>query len=216
MNPHSFMTKLHSPVMYTTVYEKSYNDFWEWKLGVEVNSSCHILDDEHRDSACERLLNVLPSWQTYRGVKCDYRNWLPFSLSTIANAYDSIREYDIRSFARIPLEPLEFIWHELGRVKTASGYRRERGDYHVISVCKPLMFIWGQTPPFDSINRKAMKLSSYGNSWDFHQWVSTLTGLSSQVIQNAALIGLCEREALRIYGSKQIVPYGRLLDVYYH
>lgn len=216
MNAHSLVTKLHAPVMHAMLYEESYNDFWKWKIGVEVGGSCHVLDDQHRDSACARLLNVLPSWQTYRGVKCDYRSWLPVSLSSIADAYGQIRKYDLRSFDRIPMGLLEFIWHALGRVKTVSGSRRQRGDYHVIAVCKPLMFVWGQTPPFDSINRKAMKLASYGNSWDFQRWVSVVTGLRSQVLNDAGVVSVCEQEAVRIYGSKDIVPYGRFLDIYYH
>ena len=111
---------------------------------------------------------------------------------------------------------MEFIWHELGRVKTISYKQSVNGEYPIIAVCKPLMFIWGQVPPFDSINRKKMNLASYGNSWSFQQWMRTMIGLKSLLLANNAVINLCKQETLRVYGSNYIVPYGRLLDIYYY
>jgi hypothetical protein len=216
VNANNLVTKLNSSAMAPMVYERPYNKFWEWKIEVEASGRGHILDNRHMPQACTRLLNTLPSWQTYRGVQCNYGTWLPISLSRIADAYDQIRKYDLLSFNRMPQVPLQFIWHELGRVKTISYKRSPASKYHIIAVCKPLMFIWGQTPPFDSINHKYMHLSSYGNAWDFQRWVNTMTGLRNQLLTNAAVITICQQEALRIYGSNHIVPYGRFLDIYYH
>ncbi|MFO7996934.1 MAG: hypothetical protein R6U93_07360 [Dehalococcoidia bacterium] len=220
MDAHSFIAKLNSPVMYPTVYERSYNDFWEWKIEVEAGGTCHILDDRHRDDACKRLLKVLPSWKTYRRVKCDYKTWLPISLSNIVDAYDQIRKYDLLSFDRIPIAPLKLIWHELGRVKTVSYQRTQDGKYFVIAVCKPLMFIWGQTPPFDSRNRaNIIKDRLYrlpnGGRWSFDWWRLILDDLRQALLLNPSIINDCEGRANQIWKSSHIIPYGRLLDIYY-
>jgi hypothetical protein len=216
MNLSSFTRKLESPTMSPMVYERSYNDFWAWKVEAEASGKEHILDERHRDEACRKLLHILPKWQTYRGVKCDYKRWLPVSLCNVARAYDRIRNQSLVDFHKIPIGLLEWIWHELGRVKTASGSRSGQGEYYVIAVCKPLMFLWGQTPPFDSINRTKMGLLEYGASWNFREWVNIMKGLQRHLLNDAAVINYCRSKALEIYGSQYVVPYGRFLDIYYH
>jgi hypothetical protein len=207
--------------MNAMINERPYNDFWNWKIGVEIGVRGHILDDKHKDEACRRLLNILPSWQTYRGVKCNYKKWLPASLSRIADAYENVRKYSLLDLDKIPREPLELIWHELGRVKTQSGNRNAQGRYFVIAVCKPLMFIWGQTPPFDSRNRshiireKLYKLS-YGGRWLFDWWYLILKDFQRDLLQSPTVIHYCQSKAKQIYGSVSIIPYGRFFDIYYY
>jgi hypothetical protein len=211
----SFRTAIELYEQRSSPYHSQFNDFWKWKIGIEQNSRAQILDHEHINDACERLLSILPGWQTYRGVDCDYRRRLPFSLSNIVDAYDQIREYNLLDFDKIPSEPLELIWHELGRVKTESGNRTADGEYFVIAVCKPLMFIWGQTLPFDSKNRDNMFIP-YGASWDFEWWRQTLEGLQKDLLGNMAVASYCKEKAIQIYNSDYVVPYGRFLDIYYY
>jgi len=216
MNLASFSIKLKSyGVNYPRYYEE-YNDFWKWKIEVEATGKGHILDNSHLAATSSKLLDILPGWQTYRGVECDYRTWLPVSLRYIADAYDQIRKYSLLYFGKIPDGPLEYIWHELGRVKTVNGNRREAGDYSVISVCKPLMFIWGQTPPFDSRNRRNMHIFPYRTSWEFKSWKEELGNLiTKRVLGKTNVIDYCRNKAKEIYKSEYIVPYGRFLDIYY-
>ena len=214
MDLESFRAKLESS-MISTVYGSQYNGFWAWKIEVEASGREHILDEGHRDEAARKLLNILPGWQTYRGVDCNYYKWLPASLSSMADAYGQIRNQTLLDFGKIPVEPLELIWHELGRVKTTSGKRDGLGEYYVIAVCKPLMFMWGQTPAFDSVNRDELCIS-YGGSWLFEWWVHELEDLQKKLLKDPAIVAYCKEKALEIYGSDYVVPYGRLLDIYYY
>jgi hypothetical protein len=216
MDLRSFRTKLESGGMSHMVYESQYNNFWAWKIKVETSGKGHILDERHRNDACRKLLDILPGWQTYRGVDCDYNKWLPISLSNIVDAYDQIRNQTLLDFDKIPLEPLELIWHELGRVKTTSGNRRQQGEYYVIAVCKPLMFIWGQTLPFDSVNRNNMSVFPYGSSWYFEWWIDELKDLQKELLKNPAVVAYCKKRALKIFGSDYVIPYGRFLDIYFY
>jgi len=213
----SFKTKLESSAMNGMVNDSEYNGFWKWKIEVEANGKGHILDNSHRDDTSKKLLDILPGWQTYRGVECNYRTWLPVSLSNIANAYDQIRNYSLLDFHKIPDAPLKLIWHELGRVKTESGNRTAQGDYPVISVCKPLMFIWGQTLPFDSKNRdNIVYLFPLGALWDFKWWKEALEDLQKELLRHRSIIAYCRKKAIKIYKSDYVIPYGRFLDIYYY
>ena len=205
-------------------YNSEYNGFWRWKIKVEEDGSKNILDDNHRDETYKRLLEILPGWQTYRGVECDYKTSLPVSLNNIAEAYDHIRNYSLLDLNEMNNEHLELIWHELGRVKTDSGIRRKEGDYHVISVCKPLMFIWGQTPAFDSRNRKEMMMDSSllftaalprRARWQIQEWRMALEDLRKAWSKDEELINCLRDEAIRIFGSDHVIPYGRFLDIFY-
>ena len=211
----SFRNELESDRKKHMLYDSPYNDFWKWKIEVEGNGRGNILDDNHRRDTGRKLLDILPGWQTYHGVKCDYETWLPVSLNNIANAYGQIRNCSLLDFDRISDEPLKLVWHELGRVKTESGNRTTMGEYSVIAVCKPLMFIWGQTPPFDSINRGKMYLP-YGNSWCFEWWKEALEDLQKELFGCTAVISYCKKKATQIYKSEYVVPYGRFLDIYYY
>ncbi len=213
MNFNSYKAKLESNPM---LYDIQYNNFWKRKIEIEACSTGHILDDNHRDDTCKKLLEILPGWQTYRGVQCDYATWLPISLANIADAYNQIRNYDLLNLNKIHNKPLKLIWHELGRVKTKFGKRNKTGDYSIISVCKPLMLLWGQTPPFDSIPRRNLSLSILGSSWDFGCWKVALQGLQKELLKNPNVTKYCRKKAIKIYNSAYIIPYGRFLDIYYY
>jgi hypothetical protein len=102
-------------------YAGDFEGFWRWKRGVEARNG-YILDGNHRREAYRRLCRILPKWLTYRGVpRIRWREILEDSLETISEAYDQIRRYSLLEFSEIPDEPLELIWHELGRVKEEGG-----------------------------------------------------------------------------------------------
>jgi len=204
-------------------YDREYNDFWQWKIATEKNGTSHILDGEHLPQTCQKLLNILPGWKTWRGVQCKYQKLFPIALGNISTAYNEIRKYSLLEFATIPEEPLKLIWHELGRVKEEFGCRRDRGDYFVIPICKPLMFLWGQTLPFDSRNRENIKGDSLlrleirilGRRWYFCEWKRVLTDFNKKLSANAELLSYCTEKAKEIYKSEYAIPYGRFLDIYY-
>jgi len=201
-----------------------YNSFWAWKLSIEANTHTHILDSKHLNDTCNCLLNILPKWQTYRGVKCDYKNVLPVSLKNIVKAYDEIRHYNLLEFDKIPQEPLQLIWHELGRVKEVGGKTRTNSDYYIIAVCKPLMFLWGQTPAFDSVNLEKMRIPSLcplpnipnNTRWKFSDWYNALLELQSRLINDNKIVTYCDNKSLKVFKSIHVVPYGRYLDIYYY
>lgn len=210
---------------HTSLYMAQYNDFWKWKIAVEKDGKSHILDSEHIAITSNKLISVLPIWQTYRGIKCDYKTELPISLSRISTAYGQIRHYSLLEFNQVPDELLVQIWHELGRVKERFGNRRADFDYYIIAVCKPLMFIWGQTLAFDSENRRNIKkdyslrlitASSSLARWKFLQWKETMHSFRDELVNRPYIIDFCQREAYRTFGLKSIVPYGRFLDLYYY
>jgi len=194
-----------------------FDKFWAWKLEVE-RGSAHILDRAHQDETAERLCGFLRGWLVYRGCRNPNR-WQDFrqSLRQIPEAYDSIRRYSLLEFSSIPQAPLEFIWHELGRVKEADG-QRTQGNYYVIAVCKPLMFLWGQTLSFDSQNRKHIP-GKFGapryHRWDFAAWKGVLERFQRELNGDAETVKYMEKVSEDKYGTAPIVPYGRFLDILY-
>lgn len=205
-------------------YRSQYNSFWKWKIGIEKDAKSHILDDEHRADTCKKLLDILPGWQTWRGAECDYQNVFRVALSNIAGSYGQIRQYSLLNFSEIPGELLEEIWHELGRVKEKSGTRRTRGDYFIISICKPLMFLWGQTLAFDSRTRKNIRddrsqllttSMPRGRRWELSQWKTMMNDFQRHLSSEPEIIRFLEQKASEVFNSNRVVPYGRYLDIYY-
>jgi len=122
-----------------------------------LNDSAHILDSNHIIEAYERLCAILPRWQTYRnGRNAEPIATLQTSLDNMSKDYDVLRHYTLLDFERIPVEILENVWNELGRVKEYEGRQNDGGYYSIIAVTKPLLLMWGQTPAFDSYVRKHM------------------------------------------------------------
>jgi len=221
-----FRHKIEIPASEESInYINQYKTFWAWKIDVEQKSYSHILDSEHKEETSRRLLEILPSWQTYRGVQCSYRSVLPITLSEIAHAYNEIRQYSLLEFNEVPDEPLRLLWEAFGLLKEPSGRRRVNLDYFIISVCKPLMFLWGQTLAFDSRNRKnirkdnSIQLRNYipaASRWTYSNWKTVMQGLQRELLQKLDIIDFCQSHSYSIFGSNSIVPYGRFLDIYYY
>ena len=199
-------------------YARDFDRFWVWKLGVECDSGVHILSRAYLGEAYCRLFRALRRWQVYRGVGGSDR-WVVLreSLWRIGEAYDRIRGYSLLDFDRIPIEPLRLIWDELGRVKEGSARVNSRGEYYVISVCKPLMLLWGQTLAFDSRVRANIPLIHCRRRarWSFEDWIRAMRDIQHELETQEEVIDAIRKESLKRYGCDSVVPYGRFLDIYY-
>ena len=208
-----FRTKLH------TRYMSEFDGFWRWKIKIETEGE-HILDDNYRDQACSKLWSALRGWQAYR--PCDSNvclRVLKGALKNMADSYNQIRNYSLLEFDRVPNKPLNVIWHELGRVKEIDGRKNEHGYYYIVSLTKHLMFLWGQTPAFDSKVRTRMPSSfniSRYNQWPFEEWKRVLADIQKNLTQEPEVVATFKEESQKRYGTESIVPYGRFLDMYYH
>ena len=206
-------------------YIKQYNEFWVWKISVEQRSDSHILDARHVNDTCKKLVEILPRWQTYRGIKCDYEKELPLAIATISHAYNKIRQYSLLDFHQIPHESLRLIWDSLGLIKEKYGIQRPNLDYFIIAVCKPLMFIWGQTLAFDSINRinirkdRSLEIAETppkDSRWSYSQWETIMRDFQLELLKAPEIIDYCQSRSRQIFGTDFIVPYRRYLDLYYY
>lgn len=215
------LTHLDAKLKIDNSYRRQYDSFWAWKVHVEQQPGSHILDNQHRDIACNKLLAILPGWQTWRGTTCDYDKQFPIALGNIANYYDQIRQYSLLDLNKVPTQALQEIWHELGRVKEPSGSRTKAGDYCVIAICKPLMFIWGQTLPFDSMNRKNIRRDRslsltipipLRGRWVFSEWTTIMGDFQRELSGLPQITGKMQTTASTTFNSTVAVPYGRYLD----
>lgn len=201
-------------------YKKNYDEFWEWKIEVESRNGYSILDSKHKAETYHKLCIVLPKWQTYRprdNTPC--LRTLKTSLNSIAEVYDQLRKYNLLDFEQIPKQILAPIWQELGRAKEEKGQTNDNGSYAVIAVCKPLLFLWGQTLAFDSKVRKNLQhkylIDKYSWTWNLDEWMRVMTRISKDLKQDPEAIKFIEDTSADWYGKDAIVPYGRLLDIYY-
>lgn len=198
-------------------YMKHFDDFWKWKLKVETEDD-HILGCNHRREAFRRLCYILPRWQTYRNSpNPDPLTTLKRSLVTISDAYDQIRMHSLLEFSDIPNQPLELIWHELGRVKEYNGNKNDAGLYYIISICKPLLLLWGQTLAFDSRVRKNTPcyVPKTRIKWSFKEWKKVMERLQNNLQRDSTVVDFFKEKSLEKYKNVSSVPYGRFLDIYY-
>ena len=201
-------------------YMTNFDYVWKRKIKVEINKSSHILDENNIKEFYNRLSFILPKWQTYRnGDNANPLKTLRESLANISDAYDQIRKFTILEFDEVPRKALEVIWHELGRVKERNGEKNKSGSYFAISVCKPLLLLWGQTLAFDSKVRKCLPknygITSYFSKWTLETWIKTMRKTSHDLKANPELVDFIDKESERRYGKEAIVPYGRFLDICY-
>ena len=200
-------------------YMREFDGFWRWKIKTETKGE-YILDDSHRGQACSKLWSILRGWQTYRpydSTAC--LKVLEDALKKITEAYNQIRSYSLLEFDKVPDEPLRLIWHELGRVKEMEGRKNNYGYYYIVSLSKHLMFLWGQTPAFDSRVRTHIPGSynvSKSNRWCFEEWKRVLGSFQEGLSRQPEDVDAFKEESLKRYGTDSTVPYGRFLDVYYH
>ena len=200
-------------------YPHCFSEFWKWKLQTE-NKSEHILNAHNLDRTYTKLGRTLKFWQWHRPSKfSDLAPRLKNALEKIQESYDQIREYSLLEFDRVPSEPLESIWHELGCVKEPDQYPNPGGYYPAMATTKPLMFLWGQTLAFDSWVRGFMpKFSLSGltdNKWSFETWKNVMMKFQEMLKQQPDIVELFEKLSLEEYGTDSIVPYGQFIDLYY-
>lgn len=201
-------------------YGNDFINFWKWKIIVESHGTSHILDDRHIAETHHKLSVVLPKWQTYR----PYDNTpclatLRTSLTTIAEAYNQLRKYSLLDFGLIPRNVLAPIWQELGRAKEDRGQTNGSGSYAIIAVCKPLLFLWGQTLAFDSKVRNNLPhkylVDKYSWNWDLDEWMRVMILFSKNLNEDKSAVQFIKKKSEEWYGKDAPVPYGRLLDIYY-
>lgn len=200
-------------------HDDDFNEFWLWKTRVESDDR-HILDDAHREMTYDKLSKTLRTWQAYRNSQ----NSSPYetlreALRNISPSYDAIRGYTLIELDEAPMESLKRIWHELGRVKEREGKGNEGDIYYVMAVCKPLMFLWGQTMAFDTKVRRhcpsclGVKPNEY--RWTFDKWRGVMDEFRIFLNDNRDCAELLREESERRYGEDAPIPYGRLLDIHY-
>ena len=201
-------------------YWDNFDYVWRPKIRAEANQSDHVLDENHQDYFYNLLRVILPRWQTYRsGDNSHPLKTLKESVENISEAYNQIHNFTLLEFDNIPREPLEIIWHELGRVKERDGQRNERDNYYAISVCKPLLLLWGQTLAFDTFVRKYLPKSygifQYSSRWTVDEWIRIMKKVSNDLNNSPEVVEFIKKESAKRYGKEAIVPYGRFLDIYY-
>jgi hypothetical protein len=138
-------------------------------------------------------------------------------MQNIAESYDKIRNFSLTEFDRTPVRELEKIWAELGSIKPQGDY----GQYGelVMTITKPLMFLWGQTPAFDSVVREEMPLFNVrgfrNTRWEFSSWIDALKRLQNYLNNNTAVSTCFRKICTEKYGTDALVPYGQFFDLYY-
>jgi len=221
---HFIMINLIELQLRLTSFPKEYKDnfdyVWKRKIQIESESKSSLLDNKHIDETYRRLCSILPKWQTYRpmdNTRC--LATLKTSLDKIALSYNQLSKYSLLDFENIPPETLEPIWHELGRTKEKGGELNDYGLYSIISVCKPLLLMWGQTLAFDSKVRKNLPkkypIDKYSGNWNMIEWKSAMTLLSRELKEDKKAIEFMKKTTDEWYGKDTPVPYGRFLDIYY-
>jgi hypothetical protein len=163
---------------------------------------------------------IMRYWQTYRPLDteiCSER--LAVSLKEMADAYDNVRKYDLLTLDKAPIDDLKIIWNKLGRVKETDGAEKRVSNYYVIAVCKPLMFLWGQTIAFDNLVRNILRNIGFkwftDNKWTFDLWYRVMNYYRKQVIEQPEFIELSKICSKEMFGTEEFVPYGQFLDLYY-
>jgi hypothetical protein len=141
------------------------------------------------------------------------------ALMGIQGSYDKIRRFSLLDFDLVPDKALRQIWDELGKVKPPKN--GSNGEYSVMAVTKPLMFLWGQTPAFDSQVREKMsgelKLSVLDNDrWTFDDWHEAMEFLQEVLKKDKSFVKHLREASEKEYGINSSVPYGRFLDIYYY
>jgi len=199
-------------------YAGDFKGFWRWKLRTELKNA-HILDDNHRKETYHRLSLILPGWLTYRPYNSAVcLGILKNSLENMSDAYNQVRSYTLLEFDKIPDKPLELIWHELGRAKEVAGNKNPAGYYYIVSICKPLMFLWGQTLAFDSLVRENVPLKynvPNSNQWNCKNWKRVIETIQRSLKQSGETVDFFKQVSREKYGTDSIVPYGQFLDLYY-
>lgn len=194
----------------------TFHGFWRYKLTIEKQEA-HLLDDSNVNETLSKLGPILRIWQWHRPYEFEYC-FEPFkqTIRKVSSAYDKISKFSLTEFDQIPIEELEKIWNELGSIKPQGEY--SRGEL-VMTITKPLMFLWGQTPAFDSVVREKMPLlgvTGFRNiRWEFNTWINAMRKLQKYLDNNPEVLDCFKKTSMEKYGTDTKVPYGQFFDLYY-
>jgi hypothetical protein len=191
----------------------TFHGFWSYKLKVEEQKG-HLLDINHFDQTMAKLAPILKIWRWHRPYEFDECfDPLKNSLKKVSDDYDKIRRFSLLEFDRVPTKELQRIWNELALCKPPSIYSGEL----VMAITKPLMFLWGQTPAFDSVVREKMPLffiSGFKNCrWEFSLFTSVLKRLEHVLLTNNELVASMRKTSIAKYGTEKTLPYGQFIDL---
>jgi hypothetical protein len=191
----------------------TFSRFWKYKLGVE-NEHAHIIDRYHLTETLSKLMPTLKIWRWHRPYDFDYCSKLfQSAVEKISDSYTKIRNFSLLKLDEIPLSELKKIWDSLGTIED-----RKYGKL-VMKITKPLMFLWGQTPAFDTVVRANMpliNLRGFQNTrWNFNLWMDALKRLQVYLCQNAEVEECFRKMSIEKYGTDTVIPYGQFFDLYY-
>jgi hypothetical protein len=117
-------------------------------------------------------------------------------------------------FDKVPTKELEHIWNTLGMTKPNPS---NLPGSLVMTVTKPLMFIWGQTPAFDELVRQRMPMNAASgfrnNRWEFSLFLTVLKELQATLLNNSALRASMSKISIEKYGTDKVIPYGQFIDL---
>jgi hypothetical protein len=193
----------------------TFHGFWSYKLKVEKQSG-HLLDREHLNGTLTKLAPILKIWRWHRPYGFDECfEPLRKSLKGISENYDNIRKFSLIEFDKVPTKELEKIWNELSLCKPQTNYAYT-GEL-VMAITKPLMFIWGQTPAFDTVVREKMPLftiSGFRNCrWEFSLFSMVLKKLQLALLPNTELLASFRKTSIEKCGTDVVIPYGHFIDL---
>ena len=195
----------------------TFYEFWTYKLRVE-NQDSHILDRANRIETLLKLRPILKIWQWHRPCEFEYCfQSLKKSIKNLSEPYDRIRNFSLTEFDEVPEKDLKTIWNEFGSIKD-QGTSRPYGEL-VMTITKPLMFLWGQTPAFDSVVRAKMPLSTQkgfkNTRWEFNLWIRVMKKLQKYLNNNNELNVAFRKMSKEKYETDTAVPFGQFFDLYY-
>lgn len=219
-------------------------EFWKKKIEVERNNGS-ILDESKIDKTMKCLLRMVRKWRLYRPRKIEeIEKGLKEALYNITEEYNNIREtslpelLDNRSGIKADVVgALSKVWNNLGHIKDPNN---SGNSLLVMAPTKFLMFLWGQTPAFDSylrseaakrawdvIRGKRPEVSEYcrptelswpsKDRWAFDDWRFTLELIGTKVRENYQLkkkIEELSEEYFKTNSGDWAVPYGFFIDAY--
>jgi hypothetical protein len=194
----------------------TFHGFWERKLAIEKQEA-HLLDADNIGETLSKLGTVLKIWQWHRPYEFEYCfERFTKVIGKVTDSYVKIQKFNLMEFDRVPLDELEKIWNAFGSVKPQGDY--DQGEL-AMTITKPLMFLWGQTPAFDSRLRDKMPLFSVKGfrniRWEFGTWINVMRKLQSYLNDNAEVLHLFKRTSVDKYGTDTAIPYGQFFDLYY-
>ncbi len=194
----------------------TFHGFWRYKLTIEKQEA-HLLDSNNLNETLSKLGPILRIWQWQRPYEFEYC-FEPFkqAIRKVSSAYGKISKFSLTEFDQIPIEELEKIWNELGSIKPQGEY--SQGEL-VMIITKPLMFLWGQTPAFDSVVREKMPLfgvPGFRNiRWESNTWINAMRKLQKYLDNNPEVLNCFKKTSMEKYGTDTKVPYGQFFDLYY-